>query len=95
MHFEYICEAVSRGIMDLNLDRELDTPVIFGVLAVLNEEQARVRAGLGPGSHNHGTEWAATALKMAALRIDVEGATTTSRRDNRQPAVAVTFAPTL
>ena len=46
MHFEYICEAVSRGIMDLNLDRELDTPVIFGVLAVLNEEQARVRAGL-------------------------------------------------
>ena len=71
MHFEYICEAVSRGIMDLNLaSPETAVPVIFGVLAVLNEDQARARAGLLPGSHNHGVEWAATALKMAALKRD-------------------------
>ena len=72
MHFEYICEAVSRGIMDLNVAGAgaADVPVIFGVLAVLNEDQARARAGLVPGSHNHGVEWAATALKMAALRRD-------------------------
>ena len=65
MHFEYICEAVSQGVMRLNL--EGPCPVVFGVLAVLNEEQARARAGLGGGHHNHGTEWAETAVKMAAL----------------------------
>ena len=68
MHFEYICEAVSRGIMALNTDAKRGVPVIFGVLAVLTDDQARARAGLIPGSHNHGTEWAATALKMAAFR---------------------------
>lgn len=47
---------------------QTSVPVIFGVLTVLNEEQARLRAGLGPDSHNHGVEWAQTALKMAALR---------------------------
>ena len=41
MHFEYICEAVAQGIMRLNL--EGPCPVVFGVLAVLNEEQARAR----------------------------------------------------
>ena len=66
MHFEYICEGVTQGIMRLNADTE--TPVIFGVLAVLNEAQARARAGLEPGSHNHGEEWAQSAIKMALLR---------------------------
>ena len=66
MHFEYICEGVSQGIMRLNAD--LHTPVIFGVLAVLTEEQARARAGLGPGSHNHGEEWAQSAIKMVQLK---------------------------
>jgi len=67
MHFEYICEAVSQGIMRLNLDHK--KPVIFGVLAVLNEAQAEARAGLGgEGSHNHGVEWAQSAVKMALLK---------------------------
>ena len=66
MHFEYICEGVSQGVMRTGLD--LGVPVIFGVLAVLNEAQARARAGLEPGSHNHGEEWAQSAIKMARLR---------------------------
>ena len=66
MHFEYICEGVTQGIMRLNADTE--TPVIFGVLAVLDESQARARAGLEPGSHNHGEEWAHSAIKMALMR---------------------------
>lgn len=66
MHFEYICEGVTQGIMRLNADTE--TPVIFGVLAVLDEAQARARAGLEPGSHNHGEEWAQSAIKMALMR---------------------------
>ena len=72
MHFEYICEAVTQGIMRLNLDGDNTPPgpVIFGVLAVLNEEQAKARAGLGEGSdkHNHGVEWAQSALHMANVR---------------------------
>jgi 6,7-dimethyl-8-ribityllumazine synthase len=73
MHFEYICEAVTQGIMRLNVDSSpalnpTNVPVIFGVLAVLNEEQAKARAGLLPGKHNHGVEWAVSALQMAAIR---------------------------
>ena len=49
---------------------QLDTsvPVIFGVLCVLTEEQALARAGLLPGMHNHGTEWAQSAIQMAHIR---------------------------
>jgi 6,7-dimethyl-8-ribityllumazine synthase len=66
MHFEYICEAVTQGIMRLNLDHK--KPVNFGVLAVMNESQAQARAGIGEGSHNHGVEWAQSAVKMALLK---------------------------
>lgn len=52
--------------MRLNLD--YGTPVIFGVLCCLTEEQAKARAGLLPGKHNHGVEWAQSALQMAAHR---------------------------
>lgn len=62
-HFEYVCRAVTDGIAELNL--RLPVPVIFGVLTVDNEEQARERAG---GAHGHkGEEAALTALKMIAL----------------------------
>lgn len=47
MHFEYICEAVSQGLMNVQL--QTGTPVVFGVLTVLNDEQALVRAGVGSG----------------------------------------------
>ncbi|KAG0296367.1 hypothetical protein BGZ96_009604 [Linnemannia gamsii] len=68
MHFEYICEAVSQGIMRVGLDSGV--PVIFGVLTCLNEEQALSRAGLdkdGRG-HNHGIDWGSGAVEMALLK---------------------------
>ena len=52
-----------QGIMRVQLDSGV--PVIFGVLCVLTEEQALVRAGVRPGMHNHGVEWAQAALQMA------------------------------
>lgn len=62
-HFTYVCQSVTDGITQLNLS--LDVPVIFGVLTLLNEEQARERTG---GRHgNKGEEAAITALKMIAL----------------------------
>ncbi|KAI9189531.1 lumazine synthase [Blastocladiella emersonii ATCC 22665] len=65
MHFEYICDAVSTGLMNLGL--ESGTPVVFGVLTCLTEEQAELRAGLAPEGHNHGVDWAAAAVEMALL----------------------------
>ena len=66
-HFEFICQAVSQGIMDLAL-RE-GVPVIFGVLTTNTMEQALARSG---GVHgNKGVEAAVAALKMIALKSDI------------------------
>ena len=67
-HFTYICQGVTQGITQLNL--EYNIPFIFGVLTTLNLEQALERAG---GSHgNKGDEAAVTAIKMAALQREME-----------------------
>ena len=47
MHFEYIAEAVSQGLMRVQLDT--GTPVIFGVLTLLSHAQGEARAGLFKG----------------------------------------------
>jgi 6,7-dimethyl-8-ribityllumazine synthase len=62
-HFDYICQGVSKGVTELNLD--YDIPFIFGVLTTENLQQAKDRAGGKLG--NKGDEAAVTALKMAAL----------------------------
>ncbi len=59
-HFDYVCKAVTEGILQLNLT--LPIPVIFGVLTLDNEDQAWERLG-GPHGHK-GEEAAITALKM-------------------------------
>lgn len=62
-HFDYICQAVAKGCMDVQL--ELKRPVIFGVLTTLDQQQAEDRAG---GKHgNKGAEAAHTVLKMIQL----------------------------
>ena len=62
-HFDYICKAVTDGVLQLNLS--LPVPTIFAVLTVNNEEQAKERIG---GRHGHkGEEAALTALKMLPL----------------------------
>lgn len=70
MHFEYIAEATSHGLMRVGLDSQI--PVVFGVLTCLTEDQALTRAGLpssdGDGElHNHGEDWGLTAIEMALL----------------------------
>ena len=62
-HFDYVCRSVTDGVTQLNLT--LPVPVVFGVLTVDNEEQAKERIG---GTHGHkGEEAAMTALKMIVL----------------------------
>jgi 6,7-dimethyl-8-ribityllumazine synthase len=52
--------------MRIGLDYK--TPVIFGVLTCLTEEQAKERAGMGLKSHNHGQDWGIGAVQMALLK---------------------------
>lgn len=67
-HFTYICQGVTYGITQLNL--EYNIPFIFGVLTTLNMEQALERSG---GKHgNKGDEAAVTAIKMAVLQREME-----------------------
>ncbi len=66
MHFEYISGSVSDGLMRVSLDTGV--PVIFGVLTVLTDDQAKARAGLIPGSHNHGEDWGLAAVEMGVKR---------------------------
>ena len=67
-HFNYICQGVTQGITQLNL--EYNIPFIFGVLTTLNLQQALDRAGGKLG--NKGDEAAITAIKMAALQREME-----------------------
>lgn len=66
VHFEHIAESVSRGLMRVQLD--FGVPVIFGLLTVLNENQAEKRAGLTVNGHNHGEDWGTAAVEMASKR---------------------------
>ena len=63
MHFEYIAQAVSTGIMQVQLDTNV--PVVFGVLTCLNEKQAYERS-VGEGTHAY--KWGLSAVEMGLLR---------------------------
>jgi 6,7-dimethyl-8-ribityllumazine synthase len=71
LHFEYISEAVTKGIMDVNLSTM--TPVIYGVLNCLDEDQVKRRSSNANGGHNHGEDWAKTAVEMAIMRREARG----------------------
>lgn len=68
-HDDYINHAVATGLVNLGIST--GKPYIFGLLTVLNEQQARDRAG---GKHgNKGVEAAVTAIRMAALKKGNKG----------------------
>ena len=69
VHAAHIGEAVSRALMQIQLDHEI--PVIHEVLLLENEGQARARC-LNP-SHNRGTEAAQTAMAMAHVMEKLRG----------------------
>lgn len=68
-HFDYVCQSVTQGLTHLNED--CDTPVIFGVLTVLTEQQAldRIKGG---NVGDKGAEAGEAALRMIAFRRSVE-----------------------
>jgi 6,7-dimethyl-8-ribityllumazine synthase len=66
-HFDFICDAVSNGIMKLNLEYSL--PFIFGLLTPNTMQQAQDRAGGKYG--NKGDEAAISAIKMVAMQQNI------------------------
>ena len=67
-HFDFVCEAVSQGIKDINF--HYDTPTIFCVLTDNTKQQSIDRSG---GIHgNKGIESAIAAIKMAELKINLK-----------------------
>ena len=66
-HFDYIADAVTRGLGALTLEYRL--PVSFGVLTTNNVQQAMERAG--EKTQNKGFEAALTAIEMANLKKDL------------------------
>lgn len=69
MHFEYIADAVSHGIMRAGM--ETGVPIAFGVLTTLTDAQAEARAAAGPG--NKGREAAFAALEMTRVLRQMPG----------------------
>ena len=64
MHFEFIADAVAKGLMNTALSTS--TPIVFGVLTCNNEQQVKDRYG-------HGKDWGKTAVEMALLRTEALG----------------------
>lgn len=63
LHFEYISDAVSSGLMSVQL--QTSCPVVYGVLNCLDDAQVTARS---TGDNNHGYDWGKTAVEMALLR---------------------------
>jgi 6,7-dimethyl-8-ribityllumazine synthase len=66
-HFRLVADAASQGLLRVTLDTGV--PVLNGVLAAENAEQAAARCG-GPLG-NRGADVALAALQMARLRRDL------------------------
>ncbi len=62
-HFDFVCEAVSQGIKDLNI--QYDVPTIFCLLTDNSLQQSIDRSGGKLG--NKGIECAIAAIKMVNL----------------------------
>ena len=67
-HFHYVCDAVNRGITDLNI--RYGIPVSFGVLTTDNVEQDMERAGID--KVNKGAEAALAVCDMLELEHSVK-----------------------
>jgi 6,7-dimethyl-8-ribityllumazine synthase len=68
MHFEYIAGACANGIMQVSTDTMV--PCLFGVLTVLDKEQAIKRSS---GDGNEGLSWGKSAVEMGLTRMSALG----------------------
>lgn len=82
MHFEYIAQATASGIMQVSL--ETYVPCIFGVLTVLNKDQAVTRS---TGTGNEGLSWGKSAVEMGLARMSALGMDKAVKKTEQTPMV--------
>jgi 6,7-dimethyl-8-ribityllumazine synthase len=68
-HYDFVCAETARGIQDVALSTGV--PCAFGVLTCETMEQALARAG--GGKRDQGRHAAEAVLRMAALRVELQG----------------------
>jgi 6,7-dimethyl-8-ribityllumazine synthase len=61
-HFDYVCQGVTRGVMDVQL--KFSKPIGFGVLMCENLEQAHARSGVAGSKEDKGYDSAIAALSF-------------------------------
>ena len=61
-HFDYVCQGVTQGVMDVSLSRS--KPTGFGVLMCDDLDQATARAGLPGSKEDKGYDSALAALSV-------------------------------
>lgn len=69
-HFDYVCKAVTDGLMQVQLDT--NKPVGFGVLTVDTPEQAYARAGFADSPESKGKETVEAVMRSFGLIINME-----------------------
>lgn len=69
-HFDYVCNAVNRGVSELNLSS--GKPVAFGVLTTDTVQQATDRASADTSKGNKGAEAALALLEMLSITQQLE-----------------------
>jgi 6,7-dimethyl-8-ribityllumazine synthase len=65
-HFEYVCQAVTDGVMQVSLAS--GKPIGFGVLMCDNLDQAIARSGLAGAKEDKGYDSAQAALNLLSLK---------------------------
>ncbi|CAA9221368.1 MAG: 6,7-dimethyl-8-ribityllumazine synthase [uncultured Actinomycetospora sp.] len=82
-HFEYVCDAVTAGLLRVGLDAR--TPVGNGVLTVNEEQQAWDRAGTPTSAEDKGFEATVAALDAALTLRGLGDAAERSSTRRSQP----------
>lgn len=70
-HFDYVCQGVTSGVMDVSLSRS--KPIGFGVLMCDTIEQAKARAGFPESNEDKGFDSAIAALSLLSPGVGARG----------------------
>lgn len=70
-HFDYVCQGVTQGIMNVSLDR--GKPIGFGVLTVDTVTQAIARSGVAGSSEDKGFDATVAALELLRVKDSMIG----------------------
>ena len=65
-HFDYVCQGVTQGIMDVSL--KFSAPIGFGVLMCNTLDQAIARSGRPGSVEDKGYDSAVAAIKLLELK---------------------------